>query len=68
MSIWSDHGTKILGGVTAGSGAALAALPALQNVVLSPKSYALTQFSLSIAVAVIGVGTVKRGFTNSSGA
>lgn len=64
---WDNHGTKILGSVTAGLGAAIVGLPTLQPI-MKPTTYLLTQFFLGLLVSALGAGTVKRGFTNSSAA
>ncbi len=56
---WHDHGTKILGVIAAGAGAAGEALAYIQQ--LDPKHAALWG-----VVIIIGAAVVKRGFTNTA--
>jgi hypothetical protein len=62
---WDDHGTKILGSVTAMLGGAIVGLPTLQPI-MGHATYLLTQFFLGVAVSAMGGATVRRGFTNSA--
>lgn len=66
MSIWKDHGTKIMGAATAAVGTLAGAItmvdPALVTAVAGPKYGAY--FALLAALA--GGAFVKRGYTNSA--
>jgi len=58
IQYWRDHGTKILGGVTAVVGASGECLALLQT--FDPKRAALWGFVITLSVAI-----VKRGFGNT---
>lgn len=66
MSIWKDHGTKIMGAATAALGTIAGAVtvvdPSLVTAVAGPKYGAY--FALLAALA--GAAFVKRGYTNSA--
>ena len=67
MSFWDDHGTKVLGAVTAVTGAVQGVLPALAGL-LAPGTYQWVQLGVAVLTGLFGVSTVKRGFTNSANA
>ncbi len=58
---WKDHGTKVLGGVTALLGT-LAVLTPDQAAVYGIDAHT----ALRIAAIATGLGTIIRGFTNSA--
>lgn len=66
MSIWTDHGTKILGYGAAAVGSVAATVltvdPALIASLAGPKAGAY----FALAVAIFGGAVAKRGHTNTA--
>lgn len=68
-ALWQQHATKLLGALAALNGMATALLAVLSaspdvRFLLPPRQFAY----LAITNAIIGVLTVKRGFTNTRNA
>lgn len=59
MKLFKDHGTKILGGLTAVTGILTAADPAALEALIG-------KTGVGAVVALSGLATILRGFTNSA--
>jgi hypothetical protein len=70
MNVWDflgNHGTKILGGVTAMVGAAQLGLSSLVSEhAITPTQGTIWQFILGVAAAGLGGATVIRGFSTGA--
>ncbi|MDE2104652.1 MAG: hypothetical protein KGL39_45875 [Patescibacteria group bacterium] len=65
MSFFSDHGTKVLGAMSAMTGAAQMGLATLDGTAITHSQFLITEFFLGVLAAGLGGGTIIRGFSNS---
>jgi hypothetical protein len=66
MTFFADHGTKVLGAMTAMAGTAQLGLTSLETAaVISHPHAVLTDYLLAVLIAGLGGGTIVRGFSNS---
>lgn len=66
MSFFTDHGTKVLGAMTAMAGTAQLGLTSLETAaVISHPHAVLIDYLLAVFIAGLGGGTIVRGFSNT---